>query len=567
MATPAPWPSPAIRDAVGYPRSRPHGPLRRHAPVLAAAMVMLLGATAIVRWDIAARREAFSADARMAHRLLSQSAAQLDAVLATLSLLAPAEDVDASAARLPALWPAVLAVQRSDAATPWPDAALAAAESQSRALPAGQRHAVLASLDPAGLRYWLVLAGTPHSWALRVDARRLVPVDQWPLSDDGPVRAVLVAGTGSMLLHPGAAESQAPAGLTPGFTFAKVLATPSQPFELRLQRATGPAQWPWGWLLAWTLACIASTAALLALRNARAAQRLNAERERLAKVSRLNSLGELAAGMTHELNQPLAAVLASTQAAQRMLRNEEAPDVQATDVQPADVQPPDMQAPPEPPFDRDAVRDALALAVAQARRASDVLARLRRLVMDPAQGAVAQSVDLAAVCMQMLDLMRPELQRRGIRTSIRGSVPALWVDPVMLEQIVHNLLTNAMQALEDASTPAPGIALLLEAVPGQPMAMLRVCDNGPGFAPADLGRVFDPFFSTRAGGLGLGLSLCETLAEAMGGSLQARNAVADGDRPAGAELCLTLPLAGTAAAGTAAGTAAGGGTPDASPAR
>jgi signal transduction histidine kinase len=559
MATSVPWRSPAIRDSVGYLQSWPRHPFRRHAPFLAAAAaVLLLGATAIVRWDIAARREAFSADARMAHRLLSQSAAQLDAVLATLSLLAPVDDVDAPVARLPALWPAVLAVQRSDATTPWPDAALAAAESQSRALPAGQRHAVLAALDPAGLRYWLVLAGNPHSWALRVDARRLVPVDQWPLSDAGPVRAVLVAGTGSMLLHPGAPESQAPAGLTPGFTFAKVLATPSQPFELRLQRATGPAQWPWGWLLAWALACIASTAMLLALRNARAAQRLNAERERMAKVSRLNSLGELAAGMTHELNQPLAAVLASTQAAQRLLRDEDAPDVRAPD---------------DPPFDRAAVCDALALAVAQARRASDVLARLRRLVLDPAQGAVAQSVDLTAVCVQMLDLMRPELQRRGIRTSIRGSVPALWVDPVMLEQIVHNLLTNAMQALEDASTPAPEIALLLETMPGQPMAMLRIRDNGPGFAPADLGRVFDPFFSTRAGGLGLGLSLCETLAEAMGGRLQARNAVAAGDRPAGAELCLTLPLAGTAAAGTTAGhgghggRGGQGGTPDASPAR
>ncbi|MBY0439954.1 MAG: hypothetical protein K2W80_17355, partial [Burkholderiales bacterium] len=469
MATSAPWRFPAIHDTVGYPQSLPRSPLRRHALLLAAAaLLLLLGATAIVRWDIAARREAFSADARMAHRLLSQSAAQLDAVLATLSLLAPADDVDASAARLPALWPAVLAVQRSDAATPWPDAALAAAESQSRALPAGQRHAVLASVDPVGLRYWLVLAGNPHSWALRVDARRLVPADQWPLSDDGPVRAVLVVGTASMLLHPGAPESQAPAGLTPGFTFAKVLATPSQPFELRLQRATGPAQWPWGWLLAWALACIASTAMLLALRNARAAQRLNAERERMAKVSRLNSLGELAAGMTHELNQPLAAVLASTQAAQRLLRDEDAPDVHVTDVHVTDVHVTDVRAPDDPPFDRAAVRDALGLAVAQARRASDVLARLRRLVLDPAQGAVARSVDLAGVCMQMLDLMRPELQRRGIRTSVRGSVPALWVDPVMLEQIVHNLLTNAMQAPEDAATPAPEIALLLETVPGQP---------------------------------------------------------------------------------------------------
>lgn len=531
---------PAIPDGRGNAPARAGRAWRREAaPLVAATVILLLGAVAIVRWDIASRRDVFAADARVAHRLLSQGAAQLDAVLATLSLLAPAEGTDAPATRLPALWPAILSVQRSDAAHPWPDAALGLAEARSRALPAGQRHAILAAVDPDGLRYTLVLAGTPNSWALRVDARRLVPDDQWPLSDAGPVRAELVAGTAVLLLHPGAVEDRQPAGLTPGFTFSKVLATPSQPFELRLQRATGPAEWPWALLLAWLVACAAATAVLLALQRARAAQRLNAERERMARVSRLNSLGELAAGMTHELNQPLAAVLASTQAARRLLHADDVPA----------AQPPDEPS-PGLPFDVAAVEEALDLAAAQARRASDVLARLRRLVQDPAQGAVARRVDLHAACAQMLDLMRPELQRRGIRTSIGGSVPALWVDPVMLEQVVHNLLTNAMQALEDASITAPEIALQLESVPGQALGLLTVRDNGPGFAPADLARVFEPFFSTRPGGLGLGLSLCETLAQAMGGSLQARNG-RDARFP-GAELRLALPLADAGSSGRGA---------------
>lgn len=539
MPTSGHWPVTAA-SAVPLPLRRwlRYVPRRSGVTLAAATLLTVLGATAIVRWDIATRRDAFAVDARIAHRLLSQRAAQLDAVLATLALLAPAADAGQPAMRLPALWPAVLSVQRSDAHNPWPDAALAAAEAQSRALAAGPHRAVLAEVDPALMHYSLVLAGSPASWALRVDARRLVPEDEWPLSDTGPVRALLVAGAQALVLHPGAPEARQPAGLTPGFTFAKVLATPSQPFELRLQRATGPAQWPWPWLLAWAAACAAATSVLLALEHARETQRRHAELVRMAQAARLTTLGELAAGMAHELNQPLAAVLASTAAAQRMLH----PDEPGVPRQPGEDGP-----------DLPAVRQALDLAAAQARRASGVLTRLRRLVQDPTQGAVLQHVDLRALCVQMLSLLGPELQRRGINASVSGSVPALWADPVMLEQIVHNLVTNAMQALESAATPSPTVSVMLQAVPDRALARLLVRDNGPGFAPEHLGRVFEPFFSTRAGGLGLGLPLCETLALALGGSLQAHNvAGAPGAGRAGAELVLTLPLAGAAPAAPAA---------------
>ena len=540
MSTTGPGPATATiaADAPTRPRRGLHPVRRRGAPWLAAAtLLVLLGAAAIVRWDIAARREAFAVDARIAHRLLSQRAAQLDAVLATLSLVAPAPAAEEPAARLPALWPAVLAVERSDAQHPWPDAALAAAEAQSRALDAGQRHAVVAAVDAARAHYTMVLAAYPTSWALRVDARRLVPADEWPLSDTGPVRAWLLAGTEVLVLQAGAPHSQQPIGLTAGFTFAKVLATPSQPFELHLQRATGPAQWPWAWLLAWATACAAASAGLWALQRARDTQRRHAELMRMAQTARLNTLGELAAGMAHELNQPLAAVLASTQAAQRLLQQDEPAALHETGEDGPDLP---------------AVRQALGLAAAQARRASEVLTRLRRLVQDPTQGAVPQHVDLQALCEQMLRLLGPELQRRGISASVSGSVPALWADPVMLEQIVHNLVTNAMQALESAATPSPAITLVLQPAPDPTQALLRVCDNGPGFAPEHLDRVFEPFFSTRAGGLGLGLPLCESLAQALGGRLQARNLGAPGTESTGAELVLTLPLASAAAVAHAA---------------
>jgi signal transduction histidine kinase len=308
----------------------------------------------------------------------------------------------------------------------------------------------------------------------------------------------------------------------------KVLATPSQPFELRLQRATGPAEWPWLALFAWVAACTLGAAALwLALRS-RDAQRRQAELMRMAQVGRLNTLSELAAGVAHELNQPLAAVLASTQAAQRLLR-------------------PDGSTEPEPPgpeqLDLPSLRQALDLAAGQAKRASGVLTRLRRLVQNPMQSVELQAVDLHALCLQMLDLLRPELQRRGISAEIRGNAPAAWADPVMVEQIIHNLISNAMQALEGANTAAPHISLHLQQLPEASQALLRVRDNGPGFQAEQLDHIFEPFFSTRAGGLGLGLPLCETLAEALGGKLQARQAGSASDSSTGAELLLTLPLA------------------------
>ncbi len=498
----------------------------RLAPWVAAALLLaLLGAVVLVRADIALRREAFAADARIAHRLLSQHAAQLDAVLATLVLLAPGPGAAHNAEeRLPALLPAVLQVLRRDAGQAWADLALAAAEAQSQALPAAQRHAALGPVDAAQCQYMLVLAGSPVSYAMRVDARRLAPPVGWPLATDGPVRLVLAAGPHQLVLHPGAPDAGQPVGLTAGFTFNKPLATPSQPFEMQLQRATGPAQWPWGWLVAWLAVCGAGTAAVLALLRARQAQQRSAELMRMAQVARLNSLGELAAGMAHELNQPLTAVLASTQAAQRLLREAETPAGDGPDLP--------------------AARQALGLAALQARHASDVVNRLRRLVQDPARGMVLQAVDLQTLAAQMLQLLAPELRRRGISARVQGTAPRVWADPVALEQIVHNLVANAMQALEKAPHSAteplhtPTITLDLRAQ-GSRQAQLRVCDTGPGVTTENRGRVFEPFFSTQPGGLGLGLPLCQSLAQAMGGELLLLPAA----RGAGAEFQLTLPQA------------------------
>jgi signal transduction histidine kinase len=117
-----------------------------------------------------------------------------------------------------------------------------------------------------------------------------------------------------------------------------------------------------------------------------------------------------------------------------------------------------------------------------------------------------------------------------------GNDVAVLADPVALDQVVHNLLMNALQALEQVDTPLRQLVVTVGTV--GPSGQLSIADTGPGMTPEVRARAFEPFFSTRSGGLGLGLSLCETLVGAMGGRLSA------GDNPGGGtRMDLVLPRA------------------------
>ncbi len=466
---------------------------------------MALCATA-VRVDIAARRADFQSEARTAHRLLSQRAAQHDAILATLVLLDPAPSSVDPWARLPALYPQVQQAWRRTADATWPETSLATAEDLSRAA----ARPALAAVDAASGHYDLVLAGTPASFALRIELDRWVPWADWPFDRHGAVRADLFHGTQRLSLQPGHDAPGWQGGVTPGFVFDKVLGTPSQPFVLHLQRATGPADWPWARLAAITvvLAVLAATAA--ALQRQRQRRRRAEQLLRLARTARLNTLGELAAGIAHELNQPLTAVIASTQAARRLLDDD--------------------------PLPHATLQEALGHARDQARRAADVVARLRRLVERPGGARSAQPLKLGDAVHGALGLLQPELRRLGIRPEVVDAGVSVSADPVALEQVLHNLLTNALQAMDTVPATQRRLQVTIDTHDGR--GVLRLRDGGPGLAPEVLTHLFEPFISTRAGGLGLGLSLCESLAGAMNGTLTAQNV-----DPHGAEFRLELPLA------------------------
>ena len=476
--------------------------------VLLAWILVVAGCVQLARLELAQLREAFEVDARISHRLLSQRAVQLDAVLSTLALLQPAADParpGAAAQRLPSVYPQILGVQRREPATPWPSATLQAAEERSRQT----RHAVLANPEFSAQqgRFQLVLAAQPSSYALLIDLHAAVPWSDWSMPvETSPVRVTLE--------HEGQAFVVQQGRVAEGgwrFEFRKHLASDSQPFEVVALRQVGWAELPWGAMVLWGAVVLAALLAWGAWQRQRGA-RLRAEALlRVGQVARLNSLGVLAAGMAHELNQPLTAILANTQAAKRLLQ--------------------------DGPQELASAQGAMDQAVAQARRAAEVLARLRRSVEQPNPAQQLHALDLAQAVRAALELLEPDCQRQQVALTLRAPQP-VWVraERVAVEQIVHNLVTNALQALAQVPHPQRRLTVTVEAA--QRYGLLRVLDSGPGIAPADLPHVFAPFFTTREGGLGLGLSLCETLANDMGGQLQAH-----AHAPHGAEFVLQLPLA------------------------
>ena len=464
----------------------------------------MLVAVVLVQQELARIRDGFETDARIVHRLLSQRVVQLDAVLATLALLQGPPGVSTPEQRLSSVYPHILQVQRRDPGSDWSDRRMRSAESASVA----SGSAALAWVDFSHGRYQLVLAASPASFGLLMDLQAIVPWAEWPMSvDTSPVRVHLEHGGQRFDLQRGK-----PRDGGWNFDFRKHLAASSQPFDVVANRHVGWGELPWARMVVASLAVASALAALLALSRQRARRQRAEELLRLGQVSRLNTLGELAAGMAHELNQPLTAVLANTQAAARLLAEE----------------PPDL----------DTARSAMAHAVQQSRRAAEVVGRLRKSVERPDVARECAPVDLVEAVRTALYLLEPEMRSRGVVPQVDAPTDAVMAlaEPVALGQIIHNLLMNALQTLDLVPVSQRNLRVSLRQTNRQ--AEMSVIDSGPGIAGDVLPRLFEPFFSTRQGGLGLGLSLCETLATRMSGRIRAGNHV-----PAGSVFTLTLPTA------------------------
>jgi two-component system sensor kinase FixL len=246
---------------------------------------------------------------------------------------------------------------------------------------------------------------------------------------------------------------------------------------------------------------------------ARGARLLELQTE-LTHTSRLSAMGELAAGLAHELNQPLAAVGNSVGAIQLMLRDDSNPLDGAV---------------------RERLRRAARHAEAQTVRAGEIVRRLREFIAR--SEADTQVENLTALVDDALGLALPNPAAAGVevRKSIGPAASVVLADRIQVQQVLVNLIRNAVEAMLNSERPR---LLHIGADARDGMALVRVIDNGPGVAEEGASSLFSPFISTKRDGMGVGLFISRRIIESHGGKLWFEPV-----EGGGAEFQFTLPLA------------------------
>jgi two-component system sensor kinase FixL len=482
----------------------------------------------------------FDADARTLHRILSQRADQHDAHLTSLAALLASPDESFKTLRAVAeavlrFYPRIKAIEvltignrpevtfttRSAEPTLTNMGEIA---SLGRALLPGQT----ALASGGGSETYQLVKGLPESNAqkrvlvMSVDARRLADPEGMPTHE---VELILKSPSGVDIVRTG---KPAPASLSgPAFEFEKVLGSLSQPLLLTITRRPPMLEIlpPIALAMAAAGAAVCVLLGLLVMRERRAAREarerasFHEQEARLAHAMRVNTVGEMASGIAHELTQPLTAILSQSQAGARLAR---------------------ASAP-----DREAIIGVLDANARLAKRAGDILSRLRAYVSNKAP--VSEATDLNEAVSEAVEMVRDDLSRRGVTLvlDLSNEAPVTLIDRVCLEQVVHNLVRNAADAVEHLQEESRVVTIVT--AKERDAALISVQDSGAGISADSLPRVFEPFFTTKGEGMGLGLSICERLVEAHGGQISVAN------RPSGgAAFTVRLPLSMPVTKGAAA---------------
>src|SRR6266849_4926670 len=228
-----------------------------------------------------------------------------------------------------------------------------------------------------------------------------------------------------------------------------------------------------------------------------AEEALHQAREELAHVTRVTTLGELAASIAHEINQPLAAIIADANACLHWLEADR----------------PDL----------DSVREALAAVVKDGDRAGEVIARIRALLSR--SSAAHRPCDLTGVIRDVLPLVRPELGRHGmiLQMFLAPDLPPVRGDRIQLQQVLLNLLVNAVEASREVPPERRRLVVrsTLEQRDDGSWAVVAVEDAGVGFREEQAARLFEAFYTTKPGGLGMGLSIGRSIMDGHRGRLWA----------------------------------------------
>ncbi len=273
--------------------------------------------------------------------------------------------------------------------------------------------------------------------------------------------------------------------------------------------------------LQWTDGRLAQMLIATDVTSRRRAQELAAQQAEKAQVSsRLITMGEMASSVAHELNQPLTAI---TNYCNGMVSRVKAETI-----------------------DTAALIAALQKTARQAERAGQIIHRIRAFVKksEPQR----QPAQARAIVDDAVELASIELRRRNVSIQhyVAQRLPVLHCDPILIEQVLLNLLKNAAEAIDSAGLPAARRHIELRVVPRHSaeeggVIEFSVADKGPGLADEVMGRLYEAFFSTKPDGMGIGLSLCRSIVESHRGRIRAQN-LYNGSAVSGCRFAFTLPV-------------------------
>lgn len=232
----------------------------------------------------------------------------------------------------------------------------------------------------------------------------------------------------------------------------------------------------------------------------------------LAHANRVTTMGQLTASISHEINQPIAAVVSNAEAGLNWL----------------DAQRPDLER----------VRQTLGWIISDGIRASEIIGRIRALIKKAPPRT--EDLEINEALLEVIALAREEMLKNGVsvRTQLADSLPLVRADRVQLQQVVLNLIINAIEAMSGVSEGARELMIGTgrDALNG---VLVSLRDSGPGLDPARLEHIFDAFYTTKSSGMGMGLTICRSIVEAHGGRIWA-----SANEPRGAVFQFLLPLKG-----------------------
>lgn len=241
---------------------------------------------------------------------------------------------------------------------------------------------------------------------------------------------------------------------------------------------------------------------------------IDRQRQSIIHLSRVGTVGQLSGALAHELSQPLTAIMNNAHAIDRMLSQK--------------------------PLNLREVRGAISDIIDDDSRVRDVIHHLRALLRKDT--AEFGRVDMTLLIHKVLGLVRKEMALHRVKpvVAIAPNFPLVWGDDVQLQQLLLNLIMNAIDAIESSGKKGGSLSITAYSVDGPGGGSYHLCisDTGSGFQPEIIEKLFEPFFSTKKQGLGLGLSISEAIVRGHNGSIQAEN-----NNEGGATFHITLPAA------------------------